>query len=97
MGDLETEPQNQILDKGIDVSADIIKIPHHGSSDSFNEKFLKQVGAKYAVIPVGKDNKFGHPSEKVVNFLNNIKVYRTDQDGDVVFDLTKNDIKPENP
>lgn len=88
MGDLESEGQDELLASGQNVSAAIIKIPHHGSKDSINTKFLEAVSPKYAVIPVGKDNMFGHPSKLTLEFLKGLIIYRTDYDGDVRFDLT---------
>lgn len=88
MGDLESEGQDKLLASGQNLKSDIIKISHHGSKDSVNAKFLAAVAPKYAVIEVGKDNKFGHPSQDMLNLLSGLIVYRTDYDGDVRFDLT---------
>lgn len=88
MGDLESEGQDELLTSGQNVKADIIKIAHHGSKDSVNAKFLTAVKPKYAVISVGKDNSFGHPSQDMLTLLKGVIVYRTDYDGDVRFELT---------
>lgn len=88
MGDLEAEGQNQLLASGQNVKSDILKVSHHGSKDSVDAKFLAAVDPKYAVISVGKDNQFGHPSRDMLNLLTGRIVYRTDYDGDVRFDLT---------
>lgn len=88
MGDLESKGQDKLLASGQNLKSDIIKISHHGSKDSVNAKFLAAVAPKYAVIEVGKDNKFGHPSQDMLNLLSGLIVYRTDYDGDVRFDLT---------
>lgn len=92
MGDLETEGQNELLATGQNVKADLIKVSHHGSSDSADEKFIKAVSPKYAVIEVGVDNKFGHPSQNFINILKNVKIYRTDQDGNIEFDMSQNEM-----
>lgn len=88
MGDLESEGQDKLLASGQNVKSDILKVSHHGSKDSVNAKFLTAVDPKYAVIEVGKDNSFGHPSKDMLNLLMGRIVYRTDYDGDVHFELT---------
>ncbi len=85
MGDAEKISEDEILNKGYDVRSDLIKIGHHGSSSSTSDKFLKAVNPKYAVICVGKDNSYNHPKKSVMDRLKkyNIKVYRTDEQGDI--------------
>jgi competence protein ComEC len=67
------------------LSADILKIPHHGSKTSSNLKFLEAVKPKKAIIQVGKNNKFGHPHPEVVARLNKkeIDIFRTDINGTI--------------
>ncbi len=69
------------------LNADVLKVAHQGSETSSSEAFLKAVSPKWAVIPVGANNKFGHPSLRVIKRLERIgaKVFRTDKDGDVIF------------
>lgn len=88
MGDLEAEGQEKLLASGQNVASDILKVSHHGSKDSVDAKFLAVVNPKYAVIEVGKDNSFGHPSKEMLNLLSGLIVYRTDYDGDIRFELT---------
>jgi competence protein ComEC len=88
MGDLETEGQDQLLASGQNVKSDIIKISHHGSKDSINPKFLSAVDPKYAIISVGRDNPFGHPSKDMLSLLVGRIVYRTDYDSNIRFELT---------
>lgn len=88
MGDLEAEGQDKLLASGQNVASDILKVSHHGSKDSVDAKFLTAVNPKYAVIEVGKDNQFGHPSKDMLDLLTGRIVYRTDYDGDIRFDLT---------
>lgn len=87
MGDAEKLSEEEIIKKGFDISADVIKIGHHGSSSSTSEKFIKQVNPAFAVISLGKDNTFGHPHRETMNLLNryNLKTMRTDYHGDVNF------------
>ena len=67
------------------LSADILKIPHHGSKTSSDREFLKAVNPEIAIIQVGKDNKFGHPRQEVIDRLNKkeIPVFRTDLNGTI--------------
>jgi len=78
-GDIEESTEKKILDKDIDV--DVLKVAHHGSDYSNSEEFLSKVNPKYAIISVGYNNKYNHPSSKVLSRLNNI--YRTDLDGTI--------------
>ena len=65
--------------------ADVLKVGHHGSSDSTSEKFLKAVSPKIAVISVGKNNDYGLPDEALLDRLNDagVTVYRTDESGSI--------------
>ena len=69
MGDAETELENKILDSGADIASDIIKIGHHGAGTSSGVAFLTRVRPKTAVISVGADNDYGHPSPVVLDRL----------------------------
>ena len=61
---------------------DILKVGHHGSRTSTTTEFLNQTKPKIALISVGKDNKYGHPTDDTLSRLTNIgsKIYRTDED-----------------
>lgn len=61
---------------------DVLKVGHHGSSTSSTKEFLAQVKPEIALISVGKDNTYGHPTESALERLKNIgaKIYRTDED-----------------
>ena len=85
-GDAEKLVEEDILDTNKDISADVIKIGHHGSSTSTSEEFLKKVDPKYAVISLGKDNSYGHPHKETIELLENynIKTYRTDELGTII-------------
>jgi competence protein ComEC len=85
-GDAEEVSENEMLNKGFNLTADVLKVGHHGSSSSTSEAFLNKVNPKYAVIMLGKDNTYGHPHKETMDKLNNknIKIYRTDINGTVI-------------
>ena len=82
-GDAEGEVERKLLAAGINLSADVLKAGHHGSDTSSSEEFLAAVKQRYAVIQVGEDNDFGHPSLRVLKRFERIgaEVYRNDLDG----------------
>lgn len=64
------------------LKAEILKIPHHGSRNSFYKEFYEAVSPHICVISVGRNNIYGHPSEHVIGYIKNkCKIYRTDRDG----------------
>jgi competence protein ComEC len=83
-GDAEIEAQESLVDSGLDLRADVLKVPHHGSAYS-DPAFLEQVRAKVAIISVGADNDYGLPAPLLLNELRKIgvPVLRTDHDGDI--------------
>lgn len=83
-GDAELEAQDDLLAAGVDLRADILKVPHHGSAYS-DPAFLQAVHAKLALISVGLNNDYGHPSPLLLAELARLGVptRRTDQDGDI--------------
>jgi beta-lactamase superfamily II metal-dependent hydrolase len=91
-GDLENDKLNTLDQPG--VSSDVLKVPHHCSSDGIDKKFITAVSPRYAIISVGRDNDFGHPASSCLNLLKGIQVYRTDQEGDITFMMQKDTIRP---
>lgn len=85
-GDMETAAENDMLDAGADVKADVLKVGHHGSNTSTGYRFLYEVDPDYAVISVGKGNTYGHPHEEPMSRLHDadVAVYRTDEMGTVI-------------
>lgn len=94
MGDAERLSEEEITSS---PAADVIKIGHHGSSSSTSAAFLKKVNPSMAIISVGQDNSYNHPHTSVINRLekSNIKVYRTDLNGNIVLTTDGNEIKVE--
>ncbi len=86
-GDIENQAETDILENGLDISADVIKVAHHGSSTSSKKSFLNAVSPRYAVIEVGSPNNYGHPDEVTLKRLTNMDavIYRTDIYGNIVF------------
>lgn len=95
-GDIEKHSERQLIAHyGEDLQADIMLVPHHGSKTSSSAEFLQTVRPKYALIPVGYKNQYGHPKEPVLQRYReqNIAVLRTEHDGAISFRLG-GDLKP---
>ena len=92
-GDIEEIAEKQILEEYRNnlniLNSTVLKVGHHGSKTSSTEDFIKAVKAKVAVIGVGKDNKFGHPNDDVIERLEKIgaKIYRTDEKGEIFLEI----------
>lgn len=102
MADAGRNTEQDILNKEYDIKCDVLKVGHHGSEYSTTYPFLNDVLPKYAVISVGKNNDYGHPTDAVLSKLRDadVTVYRTDLNGDIIctsdgktvsFELTKGD------
>lgn len=96
-GDIEKEAEEIIVEKYKNtniLNSDFLKVAHHGSDSSSIDELIKLINPKLALIGVGRNNKYGHPSESVLDRLekNNCKVYRTDLNGevDIVINKAKN-------
>ena len=94
-GDIEEIAEKEILKDYTDnlqiLKATVLKVAHHGSKTSSLQEFIEAVKPKIALIGVGKDNKFGHPNEEVLNRLKNLKaqIFRTDQMGEISITVNK--------
>ena len=77
------------------MQADIFKASHHGSGTSNTKEFLEAIKPEIIVIQVGEDNKFGHPSRRVLKRFERIgaKVYRNDLDGGVQLTVARGEIE----
>ena len=82
-GDIEKEVEEFMIGQGADLKSIILKAPHHGSSSSSTEEFIKAVNPEVAVFSVGYNNPFRHPNKKVLARYRDAgaKIYRTDRDG----------------
>lgn len=84
-GDCEAEGEYQILQSGIDVQSDILKVAHHGSASSSLQTFLEAVAPTYSVISCGENNWYGHPHAQTIEKLEAIQseILRTDKMGSI--------------
>lgn len=93
-GDAESTVEKSILEGGEEIKAQILKIAHHGSKSSTSKEFLDFIKPTYALISCGNGNKYNHPHKETIDKLNNegIKVFRTDQIGNVEVVITQENI-----
>lgn len=79
-GDAEADVEEEILSNGYDLSCDVIKLGHHGSSTSSSKAYIEAASPSAAVISCGEGNEYGHPHEETLELLKEegITVYRTD-------------------
>lgn len=98
-GDIEAIAEKAILKKYSKklniLKSDILKVAHHGSKTSSITEFIEKTKPKYAIIGVGEDNKFGHPSDSTIQNLEkaNIRIYRTDKMGEIEIKTNGKEIK----
>ena len=95
MGDASILTEKEILDKYNLTNIDVLKVGHHGSKTSSSKEFVDTINHKYSIISVGKNNRYGHPNNEVLNNLEDSKVYRTDQDGSIKFKIKKDKLEIE--
>ena len=93
MGDAGIPKEKDLLKEYNLPEIDVLKVGHHGSKTCSSKNFIKQIKPKYSLISVGKDNKFNHPNEGVLDILKDSKIYRTDQDGSIMFKIKNNKLK----
>lgn len=95
MGDAGIEKERDILDKYSISDIDILKVGHHGSKTSSGKEFINEINPKYSIISVGKNNRYGHSNKEVLENLEDSKIYRTDQDGIIMFKIKNDRLKIE--
>jgi len=86
-GDIGPDVITDLADDGQLTDIDVLKVPHHGSKNGLTYMLLDYTRPEYALIGVGKDNRFGHPHKVILDLLSefNVDVYRTDELGNIVF------------
>ncbi|WP_047986344.1 DNA internalization-related competence protein ComEC/Rec2 [Ornithinibacillus californiensis] len=91
-GDIDKETERQILQTFPELNIDILKVAHHGSNTSSDSLFISKTQPNYALISVGKNNRYGHPSTDVLELLKKqkVKTLRTDESGAITYRFTKN-------
>jgi competence protein ComEC len=95
MGDAPKKIETAIMKDNEYIPCDILKVGHHGSKTSSSREFINQINPKYSIISVGKNNRYGHPNKEVLENLDNSKIYRTDEDGIIMFKIKNNKLKIE--
>lgn len=86
MGDADQSMEKQMLAKGIDVEATILKAGHHGSNTSSSLQFVKEVRPLATILSYGQDNKYGHPHAEVIDVLKQVDsdIFSTAEAGTIV-------------
>ncbi|MFD0048039.1 ComEC/Rec2 family competence protein [Actinomycetes bacterium NPDC127524] len=94
-GDAPFRSEDDMIASNQDISAQVLKVGHHGAKTATSQDFLNAVKPKYAVISVGQGNSYGHPTEEVLNLLkeNDIKIFRTDESKTILATTDGNDIQ----
>ena len=95
MGDASSSTEKEILNKYNLPNIDVLKVGHHGSKTSSSKKFINKINPEYSVISVGKNNRYGNPNKEVLDNLEDSKIYRTDEDGSVMFTIKNNKLNIE--
>ena len=95
MGDAGIEVEEELLEKYNLQDIDVLKVGHHGSKTSSSKEFIDEINPKYSIISVGKNNRYGHPNKEVLENLKESKIYRTDEDGSIMFKINNNKLKIE--
>ena len=95
MGDAGVTTEKEILSKYNLPNIDVLKVGHHGSKTSSSKEFIDEINPKYSIISVGKNNRYGHPNKEVLDNLKVSKIYRTDEDGSIMFKIKNNKLKIE--
>ena len=83
--DIRQEVEFKLIADRAELHSTVLKVAHHGSDTSTTPQFLAVVNPRLAVISVGADNKFGHPSDEVLERLGTENIYRTDKHGTIEF------------
>lgn len=84
-GDITSDIEKDLVKSNVELEADVLKVAHHGSKFSSSREFVQAVNPKYAVIQVGRSNRYGHPAYRTLRTLEQagVEVFRNDLDGDI--------------
>lgn len=96
-GDAEAKTERALIEDGLNIDCDVLKVGHHGSATSSSKEFLDKATPDYAAISVGEKNMYFHPSKSVIAALEDrgTQILRTDTDGDITFYVENGKIKTE--
>lgn len=95
MGDASSTTEKEIMSIYNLPDIDVLKVGHHGSRTSSTIEFINEINPKYSIISVGKNNRYGHPNKETLDNLKDSKIYRTDQNGSIMFKIKNNKLKIE--
>ena len=93
MGDTGVEVEEDLIEKYNLQDIVVLKVGLHGSKTSSSKIFIDEINPKYSIISDGKNNRYGHPNDSVLDNLEESKIYRTDQDGSIMFKIKKNKLQ----
>ncbi len=88
MGDAGVKREQDIMAKYKISNIDFLKVGHHGSNTSSGKDFINTIEPKYAIISVGRNNRYGHPNAEVLDNFRNSKIYRTDINGTIEIEIS---------
>jgi competence protein ComEC len=83
--DIDKDTELELINQRLDITCNILKVAHHGSSNATSSEFIAVSNPQIAIISTGADNSFGHPSQEVLKRLDKQIVYRTDTSGTIEF------------
>jgi len=91
-GDLNINVEKRLIEAGYILKSDVLKVGHHGAEDASSEEFIDKVRPKIAILSVGKNNRYGYPSEVVIERFKTKKIplYRTDIYGTIIIQTNGN-------
>jgi len=91
-GDLNINGEKRLMKMKHNLRSDVLKVSHHGAEDSNSEEFIDEVMPKIAVLSVGENNRYGHPSKEIIERfkIKEVSLYRTDFDGTVIIQTNGN-------
>lgn len=94
-GDLPDKEEEKLIQAHPSLTAEVLKVSHHGSKYATRTDFLDKVRPRDAIISVGKNNRFGHPTQEVLGRLKErkINIYRTDESGDIEYGCVSPDLE----